>query len=62
MWHDIFQTYADAMSVAMLQSPGRAHRRHDDVAFVASEELRRPRVPLKQSQQIAPDGKSFSNT
>lgn len=32
MWHDIFQSYADAISVATMQRPSdqRARRQHED--------------------------------
>ena len=62
MWQNIFQTYADAMQVAMLQSPTNAARRRRDTRSVASEGEGLARTPLKRSKQIAPVLKSFSNS
>jgi len=62
MWQNIFQTYADAMQVAMLQSPTNVGRRGHDTRSVASEQEGLFRTPLKRSKQIAPVLKSFSNS
>ena len=60
MWHDIFQTYADAMQVAMLQSPTGAARRPRE-AESAGGQARSFRVPVKPSKQTPPVLKSFGN-
>ena len=61
MWHDIFQTYADAMQVAMMQAPAKALQRHHEGRFVADERAGFLRGLLKQSQQSALLLKSFRN-
>jgi len=62
MWQNIFQTYADAMQVAMLQSPTNVGRRRRDETPVAAEQEGLSRPPLKRSKQISPVLKSFSNS
>jgi hypothetical protein len=62
MWQNIFQTYADAMQVAMLQSPLGADRRPRETRFVAGEQAGLFGVPLKQSKQVPPVLKSSSNS
>jgi len=62
MWQNIFQTYADVMQVAMLQSPTGMDRRNREARFVAGEPAGLSVVPLKQSKQIPPALKSSSNS
>ncbi len=44
MWHDIFQSYADAISVATMQRPSVDRPRPVDEAALLRSELRRDRA------------------